>query len=266
MLFDLRGKRKRVIQVVYAMLALLMGGGLVFFGIGSGSGTGGIADLLNGGGGGGSPQFDEQAQKIEEKLRRDPKDEQLLAQLVRARYTAGNSQVSFDSTTGAPSLTEGALEDFSKAADAWQRYLKVEKHPNPNVATLATNALFYSGAAATTASEFESSMRSAAKAQEIVNRSRPTLNGYLSLARYEFYSGNFGPGEEAGRKAAQEAPKSRRSLVEQAVTQYRKQGQQIQKQIKAATKFKPGGQGKQALQSPLGGLSGGGSGLGTTAP
>ena len=35
MLFDLQGKRRRVVQATYLTLALLMGGGLVFFGIGS---------------------------------------------------------------------------------------------------------------------------------------------------------------------------------------------------------------------------------------
>jgi hypothetical protein len=34
MLFDLRGRRRRVVQVTYLMLALLLGGGLVLFGIG----------------------------------------------------------------------------------------------------------------------------------------------------------------------------------------------------------------------------------------
>ena len=34
MLFDLKGKRRRVVQGVYLTLAVLMAGGLVFFGIG----------------------------------------------------------------------------------------------------------------------------------------------------------------------------------------------------------------------------------------
>ena len=34
MLFDLRGRRRRAVQVTYLILALLLGGGLVLFGIG----------------------------------------------------------------------------------------------------------------------------------------------------------------------------------------------------------------------------------------
>ena len=33
MLFDLRGRRRRAVQATYLTLAILMGGGLVFFGI-----------------------------------------------------------------------------------------------------------------------------------------------------------------------------------------------------------------------------------------
>ena len=35
MLFDLKGKRRRAVQGTYLMLAILMGAGLVLFGIGS---------------------------------------------------------------------------------------------------------------------------------------------------------------------------------------------------------------------------------------
>ena len=42
MLFDLRSpRRRRVIKVVYVFLAVLIGGGLIFFGVGNGSNFGG---------------------------------------------------------------------------------------------------------------------------------------------------------------------------------------------------------------------------------
>ncbi|MEJ7716265.1 MAG: twin-arginine translocase subunit TatC [Thermoleophilaceae bacterium] len=50
MLFDLQGKRRRVVQGTYLMLAVLMGGGLAIFGIGSDV-QGGLADAFKGGGG-----------------------------------------------------------------------------------------------------------------------------------------------------------------------------------------------------------------------
>ena len=51
MLFDLKGKRKRLVQVVYVGLAILFGGGLVLFGVG-GNVSGGLIDAFSGGGGG----------------------------------------------------------------------------------------------------------------------------------------------------------------------------------------------------------------------
>src|SRR5258708_2667899 len=52
MLFDLRGRgRRRTVQLIYLFLALLMGGGLVLFGIGTGGNQGGLLDAITGGGG-----------------------------------------------------------------------------------------------------------------------------------------------------------------------------------------------------------------------
>src|SRR5215208_2066086 len=48
MLFDLKGRRRRVVQVTYVGLAVLMGGGLVLSGIGSDA-SGGLLDALVGG-------------------------------------------------------------------------------------------------------------------------------------------------------------------------------------------------------------------------
>src|SRR3954447_24514049 len=129
MVFDLRGKRKRLVQVVYVLLALLMATSL-FFVVGPVNLNG-----LIGSGGGGSTNFDDQAQQIEQKLAKDPKNPKLLASDVRARYTAGNAQIQFDPSTGQPTgLTQGAVDDFNKSGDAWLRYVKVTKKPDPNVA------------------------------------------------------------------------------------------------------------------------------------
>ena len=51
MIFDLKGKRRRMVQAVYLLLAVLMGGGLVLFGIGGGSLNGGLLDAFKSGGG-----------------------------------------------------------------------------------------------------------------------------------------------------------------------------------------------------------------------
>ena len=46
MLFDLRGKRKRLVQVSYALLAAIFLVGFVGFGIGVGNSPGGLFDAI----------------------------------------------------------------------------------------------------------------------------------------------------------------------------------------------------------------------------
>ena len=268
MLFDLqRGKRRRVVQVIYATLALLMGGGLIFFGIGSDV-QGGLFDAFDDSSGSGNAAFEEEAQQLEQKLKADPNNPALLAATTRAWYTAANSQVEYDPNTGSPlGFPPGAVEDFTRAGRTWQRYLATNPNkPNSNVAGLAATALFYSGASATTATDFERSIKQAVEAQVVFAEAEPSLNSYVTLARYSYYAGDFQTGDEAAAKAKKETTSAQAASLQQAIDQYRKDGKKIAKQIEAAKKFQPGGQGKQALENPLGGLSGGGSGLSAPAP
>jgi len=55
MLFDLRSRhRRRAVKVMYSALALLMGGGLVLFGVGTGQSGGGLLNAFGGGGSSGA--------------------------------------------------------------------------------------------------------------------------------------------------------------------------------------------------------------------
>ena len=89
MLFDIRGRRKNVIRVIYAMLALLMAASL-FVAVGPFN----IGELVGGSGGGEAAKiFKEQSERIEERIEKEPGNpnpDQYLA-LTRARINAGNS-------------------------------------------------------------------------------------------------------------------------------------------------------------------------------
>jgi hypothetical protein len=264
MLFDIRGRRKRVIQVVYAALALLMALSL-FTVVGPVS----FGDLFGTGSTSSSSSsvFDDQVQRLERRLAKNPNDQAALVQLTRARYNAGNAQIERDPATGTlTGIPEEAVQDFNEAGDAWQRYLKTDpKPPNAIAAQLAAQALLYA-AATSTAAQFSDNIEGAAGAQAIFAEAKPSLNAYLTLAQYRFFAGDEAGGEEAGRKAEAEAPASQRSAVKQAVVQYRKAGEQLQKEVKASSKFQPGAGGEQALENPVGSLSGGGSGAGAPSP
>jgi hypothetical protein len=262
MVFDLRGKRKRLVQVVYALLALLMTTSLFFvvgpvdFGslIGSGSGTSG-SSVLN-----------DQAEEIEKKLAKDPKNEQLLARDVRARYSAGNSSLQTDPSTGQTAVTEDAIDQYNRAGDAWQRYLAVAgDKADPNIANLASKALTSTITTQTPVVVIESNLKAAVEAQQIAADARPSLGSYATLAQLAYFAGDTATGDEASDKARAEAPKTQIKPLQESLKQYKKGGAAFHKQVETALKSNQGG-GKQALQNPLGGLSGGGSGLGAQSP
>src|SRR5205085_5693982 len=93
MLFDLRSRgRRRTVQGVYLGLALLMGGGLVLFGVGNGNGIGGILNAFNGSGNGGvqSAFVSKQEKAAVRQTTLHPTDPTAWAALVRARYAAAS--------------------------------------------------------------------------------------------------------------------------------------------------------------------------------
>ena len=267
MVFDTRGRRKRVIQVVYAGLALVMVLSL-FTVVGPVSFT----DLFGGGSSSSSSSsiFDDQVQRLEKQLRKNPNDQGTLAALVRARYNAANAQIERDPASGqVTGISEDGIAEFSRAGKAWEQYLKTNpKPPSPSAAQFAAQAYFYAAATGTVL-EFKDNIKSAAKAQAVLAKARPTLNSYVTLARYQAFAGDSAGAKQSGAKAVSLAPKAQQQTVKQVVAQTEKQGAALQKQLSKQSKFNPSGGGKQALQNPLGGLSGGGSGLsggGTTAP
>src|SRR4029077_2843782 len=87
MLFDLRARgRRRAIKVIYLFLAVLMGGGLIFFGIG-GATSGGLLDAFkSNGGGGGSTSFDKVVARAEKGVQANPQNPRMWAVLTRAQY------------------------------------------------------------------------------------------------------------------------------------------------------------------------------------
>src|SRR5688500_7531688 len=101
MLFDLKGRRKRFIQVSYVVLAVLFAVGLVGFGIG-GATSGGLFDAIGGGGGSGSGSdtFEKQVERLERSTRAQPTNEKAWVQLARAEYQVATTGGDYDNQTG----------------------------------------------------------------------------------------------------------------------------------------------------------------------
>src|SRR4029077_5088578 len=102
MLFDLRSRgRRRTVQVVYLGLALLMGGGLVLFGVGAGNGIGGLLNAFTGNGSGNSQGAAvSQAEKTALKQTRlNPNDPAAWSALVSARWETASGNTDYNAST-----------------------------------------------------------------------------------------------------------------------------------------------------------------------
>lgn len=252
MVFDTSGRRKHVVRVVYAILALLMGASLFLV-----VGPFGIGDLLGGGGTtSGAKILNEQAERTEAKLVKNPKDEALLLSLTRTRIAAGKSATEIEPETGATVYTVEGREELSRAAEVWTRYLKQTKEPNPSTALLMSGTYFSLAETSPNLDEATTNIEKAASTQRIAAEAQPTVNSLTTLAIYEYFSGDFAAGDKATKEAEALAPsKSEAKEIGKQMAAYSKRGKAFQKQKKEFVK-QEGSQRKEALENPLGGLSG----------
>jgi hypothetical protein len=252
MLFDLTGKRKHVVRVVYAILALLMGASLFLV-----VGPFNLANVINTSSSiSTSTALDERAERIEQQLRKDPTDETLLLALARTRINAGIT-LSVDSETGAQTATPEGRAEFEQGLQAWSRYVKNStEDPNPAVAQLAAEAYFRLAESSNEIFEIEEAIENAAAAQRLAVQSKRDANSLSVLAIYEYFDGNFSEGDKIAKTAVKLAgtPQAKEQLES-----YRKNAKEWQKQKKEFAKTERE-QGKEALQNPFGGLGGSSSG------
>jgi hypothetical protein len=200
MVFDIRGKRRHVVKVVYAILALLMGASLFLV-----VGPVNIAGLFESGNSASSAakQFEGQSARIQHKLKQDPQNPDLLLALTRAQINTGNSLVTANSETGALEYTPEARVQLEKASETWARYLKATGKPSPSVAQLVAQAQYSLAALpSNSAAEVEANIQAAADAQQIVAEARPSLGSLSTLAIYRNFAFDYKGAEEARRKAA----------------------------------------------------------------
>jgi hypothetical protein len=206
MLFDLRGRgRRRTVQTIYVGLALLMGGGLVLFGIG-GNTSGGLFDAFNGGGGGsGGDLVAKHVKEAEKRVEAHPQDAPAWAQLAHQRFAKATTD-GYDQATS--SYTAKGLQDLRGAQAAWRRYLALKPaKPDAGVAQEMVQALGPAGLNANA---------DAVRAMEIVLAQRPESSGlYVQYASLAYAAGQVRKGDLAAGKAVDLAPKEQRASLKQ---------------------------------------------------
>jgi hypothetical protein len=205
-LFDLRARgRRRTVQGIYLMLAVLMGGGLVLFGIG-GATSGGLLDALKGGSTSTSNQVDKQVKAAQARVRLHPSDAAAWAALARGEYQLAGQGGNYDQANG--TFTDKGKAQLRTAANAWNRYLALDpKHPDPNLATQMVQAFGPAGLA---------QYPDATTAQEIVVDSQPPSAAlYARLAVFAYAAGQTRKGDLSSAKAVALAPKAQRAALKQ---------------------------------------------------
>ncbi len=209
MLFDLRARgRRRTVQAVYLGLAIILGGGLVLFGVGTGTGGGGLLNGLSGGGSGGaqSQVVSQQEKAALRQTKLHPTDPAAWSALVNARWVAASTNAGdYNSSTG--TYTAAGKKELAATTDAWQRYLQLTKSPDPNLAILAAHA--YAGLA---------DYANEASAWEIQTLAQPNAaKGFECLAASAYAAKQTRKGDLALAKALSLTPQLSRKAVSSAV-------------------------------------------------
>jgi len=211
-LFDLKGKRRRVVQATYLTLAVLMGGGLVLFGIG-GDVSGGLFDAFSDRGqtGNGNEIVQRRVERNEKRLEVNPRSEAARKELVRDYYQLASAQTT-DNQSG--TFPKEAQDELDKADENWRAYLRLEpEKPDAGLATVALQ--LYDPTVL-------NKPKLAAEAAQTLARARGDSRSYLNLVQYAVLAKDSRTADLAAKKAVDLAPKKERKLVKQQAAQLKK--------------------------------------------
>lgn len=218
MLFDLRARgRRTTVKVIYVTLAILMGGGLVLFGIG-GATSGGLVDAITGsggGGGGGGGGLQDDVNSAQKRVTAAPRNPVALAALADAQFRlASGSGDNRDQNTG--QFTAAGKAELRRAAAAWQRYLALDPpKADPELAQLMVVAYSSSGL---------NQPEKAVAAQELVADADASVTNYAQLAILAYAAGQARKGDLAAGKAVELAPADERKTLRERLAAAKKGG------------------------------------------
>jgi hypothetical protein len=206
MLFDLRGRgRRRTVQAIYLSLALLMGGGLVLFGIG-GNVDGGLLNAFQEKQQQTDDAFQKRLERAEATARARPQDAKAWAAVARLRYQVAGTGENYDQNNR--QFTDKGRAKLVATQQAWDKYLDLAgKKPDASVASLMVQA--FSGAGL-------NKPEKAVEAMEIVvdnqgEQATPAL--YVQLAALAFQARQTRKGDLAAKKAISLAPKDDKEQI-----------------------------------------------------
>jgi hypothetical protein len=212
MLFDLRGRgRRTTVRVIYMGLALLMGVGLVGFGIGGGFGGGGFLNAASQNEGSSGASFASQIKKYEKVTRQQPTNLEAWEKLAKLQLNEAGGEAYVTSS----GLTSQGRQLFARIAQTWNSYIALNP-PKPNGA-LAQEMLRIFG------EEGLNKPPEEVQVLQIVVADKPTnVAYYAELARYGYLAHNTRVGDLASAKAVSLAPANQRQRLKTELAALRK--------------------------------------------
>jgi hypothetical protein len=205
MLFDLRSRgRRRAVQGIYLGLAVLMAGGLILFGVGTGTGGGGLLNAFNGGGNNQKQVISQEEKSALAQIKANPNNPAGWGNLLQARWISAGQE-----TTSTGAFTAQGTKELNGAVQAWQRYLSLTKSPDPELAVTAARAYAKLG-----------NYSGSAKAWEQVTLGEPSgANGFECQAITAYAAGKARLGDLASAKALTLVPKAQQLSLKQTFQQ-----------------------------------------------
>jgi hypothetical protein len=250
MLFDLQGKRRRAVQATYLTLAVLMGGGLVLFGIG-GEVAGGLVDAFtasDSSGGADDEAREEARREAEDAFAKNPADPEAAEDLIQLHLN--NAIAAADPQT--QTFNARGRSELFQATEVYERYLGARPDPvSPDVAGTTVEVYALLG-----------EYKKAQAAAEAVAAEEPSVDAWLEVVRFAAWSKDKKAAREAGDKAIALAAEDTLTQTKREVRQRLKQKPPPQ----APAQAPPGGGGSSPFQQPGQDPGGGGGGAQPGAP
>lgn len=202
MLFDLRGRhRRRAVRFIYTGLALLMGVGLVGFGIGGGFGGGGFLNAATSNEGGSKSSFAAEIKKYEKLTKQQPSNVAAWEKLTLAHLHEAGGEALVQNGH----LTSKGQELFAAAATSWRAYLALNPpKPSPKLAAQMERIFGEEGL-----------NEPAAEVQvlQLIVAEHESASLFGALAQYAYRAKNTRVGDLAAAKAVALVPPARRSAL-----------------------------------------------------
>ncbi len=217
MLFDLRGRgRRRTVQAIYLGLALLIGLGLVGFGVGGVGGGGGLFNALEKTNTG-STSFASRVAAAQKRTTKHPDEAAAWGALVEAQLHEASDSPYYETSATAETgtYTSKGKELLHQISNSWNRYLALS--PNNPSSSVANNVQrIYSEEGLNEPAE-------ELKALQIVIASRPPSEAlFADLAELAYKADNARQGDLASAKAVSLAPALQRPRLKAELEEIKK--------------------------------------------